>query len=86
MARSVRIREEFANFFRPYARREHGHSIFFSDQLLRTLLAFDLLNPGQRKGVSQCHARSTPYLQITIQRESTATRPLGPPKTRMGKE
>jgi hypothetical protein len=49
---SSRIREEFARFFRTYARRKHRHSIFFSDQLLRTLLAFDLLNPGQRKGVS----------------------------------
>jgi hypothetical protein len=41
---SSRIREEFARFFRNYARRKHGHSIFFSDQLLRTPLAFDLLN------------------------------------------
>jgi hypothetical protein len=44
---SARIREEFARFstkFRPYARRKHRHSIFFSDQLLRTSLAFDLLN------------------------------------------
>jgi hypothetical protein len=32
----ARIREEFAQFFRPYARGKHRHSIFFSDQLLGT--------------------------------------------------
>ena len=83
---SSRIREEFAKFFRPYARRKHRHSIFFSDQLLRTPLAFDLLNPGQRKESHQCHARFTPYLQITIQRERTATRPLGSTESPHGME
>ena len=53
---SARIREEFARFstkFRPYARRKHRHSIFFSDQLLRTLLAFDLLNPVNERSLTK---------------------------------
>ena len=52
---SARIREEFARFstkFRPYARRKHRHSIFFSDELLRTLLAFDLLNPVNERSLT----------------------------------
>ena len=81
-ANSRRIREIFSYL----ARREHRPSIFFSDQLVRTPLAFDLLNPGQRKESHQCHARFTLYLQITIRRERTATRPLGSTESPHGTE
>jgi hypothetical protein len=79
-----RIREEFAKFFRTYGRRKHRHSIFFSDQLLGTPLAFDLLNPGQRKESHQCHTRFTRYLQIATRKELRRDRLISP-KARMAR-
>jgi hypothetical protein len=80
---SSRICEEFANFFRPYARGKHRHSIFFSDELLRTLLAFDLLNPVNERSLTNAMLGSH-----RISRSRSSAKELQrdrsvPPKARM---
>jgi hypothetical protein len=80
---SARIREEFARFFRPYARGKHRHSIFFSDELLRTLLAFDLLNPVNERSLTNAMLGSH-----RISRSRSSAKELQrdrsvPPKARM---
>ena len=79
-ANSRRIREIFSHL----RRRKHQRSIFFSDQLLETPLAFDLLNPVNERSLTTAMLGAHPYLQIT--RERTATRPLGSTESPHGME
>jgi hypothetical protein len=85
---SSRIREEFARFstkFRPYARRKHRHSIFFSDQLLRTPLAFDLLNLVNERSLTNAMLGAHGNLQITISAKELQRDRSVPPKARMAR-
>ena len=83
MAVCSRIREEFAKFFRTYARRKHRHSIFFSDQLLRTPLAFDLLNPVNERSLTNAMLGSHDiYRSRSSAKELQRDRSV-PPKARM---
>ena len=74
-----RIREEFAKFFRTYGRRKHRQSIFFSDQLLETPLAFDLLNPVNERSLTNAMlgAHRTYRLRAKELQRDRSVRPKG---------
>jgi hypothetical protein len=78
-----RIREEFAKFFRTHARRKHRHSIFFSDQLLRTLLAFDLLNPVNERSLTNAMLGSHRTYRLRFSAKKLQRDRSVPPKTSM---
>jgi hypothetical protein len=80
-----RIREEFANFFRTYARRKHRHSIFFSDQLLRTPLAFDLLNLVNERSLTNAMLGSHDIYRSRCSAKEVQRDRSVPPRARMAR-
>jgi hypothetical protein len=79
---------EFARFstkFRTYARRKHRHSIFFSDQLLRTPLAFDLLSLVSERSLTNAMLGSHGIYRSRSRAKELQRDRSVPPKARMAR-
>jgi len=80
---SSRIREEFAKFFRTYARRKHALTVFFSDQLVRIPLACGLLNLVNERSLTNAMLGSHRIYRSRFSAKELQRDRSVPPKARM---